>query len=430
MDHHGFQVEQRGSMINGKQLPGRGTPKAQGNQGRPATRYAAASSLPYGGALGVRHGYQREGNPAPCRLESDAGDNGFSVMNGAVSSWPTGMWAPASHRSSSLCPPMTSNIAATSPYPLYTQGTLDAQSSAILELLADMRLPPIHALTPREARGYPFEASWLGPIQEGVVIDPIVMTRGQSCIPLRIHTPRGDKPRPVLVFYHGGGFVLGSLDEYDPFCSCLAGGASCIVVSVDYRLAPEHRFPAATEDAYAALAWVAEHAAGLGGDPSRLAVAGDSAGANLAAVVAMLARDRNVPALCQQVLICPWVDVASFATESFRCFGDGLWSPRANLEWFRGHYLTHPEQAMLPTVSPLRIDDCGGLPPALVITAEFDVLRDQGEAYARRLEAAGVPVQATRYPGVLHDFAILPGIFDQAKSAIDGIVRALQSAFR
>lgn len=315
------------------------------------------------------------------------------------------------------------------PYPLYTRGTLDAQSSAILALLAASEWPPVHTLTPREARAYPFPESWVGTIQEGVAIDRILITNGESRIPLQVHTPAGDPPMPLLVFYHGGGFVLGSLAEYDPFCSRLAAGASCVVVSVDYRLAPEHPYPAARDDAYAALEWVAAHAMGLGGDPARLAVAGDSAGANLAAVVAMLARDRNGPMLRQQVLICPWVDLADFATESFHWFGAGLWAPRANLEWYRRHYLADPEQAFLSTVSPLRMNDCRHLPPALVQTAEFDVLRDQCEAFARRLKAAGVQVQATRYTGVLHDFAVLPGVFDQAQTAIDEIVRALQSAF-
>ncbi len=231
------------------------------------------------------------------------------------------------------------------------------------------------------------------------------------------------------MFFHGGGFVLGALDEFHPFCTFLASGASCIVISVGYRLAPEHKHPAAVEDAVTALQWIAANAKDIQGDPARIAVVGDSAGGNLAAVASIIARDRGFPTLAYQVLICPWVDASSFNTASYHYFGDGLWLSTANMIWYRNHYLQNQEQAKTYLVSPLIAEDLSGLPPTLIITAEFDVLRDEGEAYANRLRAAGVPVQCTRYNGMLHDFVTLPGVFPRAKDAIDEICTTLQTAF-
>lgn len=315
-------------------------------------------------------------------------------------------------------------------YPLYTQGTLDPQSEAILDQIAEANELPLSSMTPQQAREYPLEASWIGEPATGVRIENIRIPGPARRIPLRIYTPEGNQPCPILIFFFGGGFVVGTLDEFDPFCTFLATGASCVVVSVDYRLAPEHKHPAAVEDAVTAVNWVAAHAQELHGDPTRIAVAGDSAGGNLAAVVSILARDQGVPSLKYQALICPWVDSSSFETDSFRYFEDGLWLSKASMCWYRDHYLQNQEQAVDPLVSPLLMDDLSGLPPALVITAEFDVLRDQGEAYAHRLEEAGVAVQCTRYRGMLHDFAVLPGLFDRAKDAIDEICRALQRAYQ
>ncbi|UCE18515.1 MAG: alpha/beta hydrolase [Gemmatimonadota bacterium] len=223
---------------------------------------------------------------------------------------------------------------------------------------------------------------------------------------------------------------MGTLDEFDPFCTFLASGASCAVVSVDYRLAPEYKHPAAVEDAVTVVRWIFENAENIQGDPARIAIAGDSAGGNLAAVSSILARDQSFSSLIFQVLICPWLNLSSFATESYHYFGDGLWLSAANMKWYRNHYLQNKGQAMSPSVSPILADDLGGLPPAFVITAEFDVLRDEGEAYAHRLREKGIPVLCTRYEGMLHDFVILPGIFDRAQDAIDEICQALQVAFR
>jgi acetyl esterase len=202
-----------------------------------------------------------------------------------------------------------------------------------------------------------------------------------------------------------------------------------MVISVDYRLAPEHKYPAAVEDAWAAMQWIVAHAAELQGDPNRISIAGDSAGGNLATVVAKMAGDRGLPPLLFQMLICPALDWSNFETDSFRFFGNGLWASKVSMLWSRDHYLQNPIQALDPRVSPLLAKDQSGLPSTLMITAEFDVLRDQGEAYARHLEETGVSVTCKRYQGMLHDFVTLPGLFDQAWKAIDEICAALKSIF-
>lgn len=313
-------------------------------------------------------------------------------------------------------------------YPLYAEGKLDPQSEAILRQIANAKAKPLSELTPREARACFLEPSWLGTVSKGVALERLTIPRPSGGIPICVYTPAGDGPLPLLVFFHGGGFVQGALEEFHPFCTMLADGACCIVVSVGYRLAPEHKHPAAVDDAVGALRWIAANAGDLHGDAARLAVAGDSAGGNLAAVSALVARDDGFPSLTQQVLICPWVDVSSFDTPSYRWFGDGLWLSTASMAWYRDHYLQHRDSAKTYRASPLLAEDLSRLPPALVITAEFDVLRDEGEAYAQRLRAAGVAVRCTRYDGMLHDFVTLPGIFPRARVAIDEICASLRAA--
>jgi acetyl esterase len=287
-------------------------------------------------------------------------------------------------------------------------------------------------LTPEQARASFLDPSWLGEFDEGVRVEDRCVPKPEGAIPVRVYASGGPGPQPVLVLFHGGGFVLGALIEFDPFCSYLAKGASCLVVSVGYRLAPEFKHPAAVEDAWEALRWVALHAIELGGDPGRIAVIGDSAGANLATVVSILARDAGFPAISLQVLICPWVDlsVAAETSGSFRFFGEGPWLSAANIRWYRDHYLRSLEQGEHWLASPLRAADLRALPPALIVTAEFDVLADQGEAYARRLEEGGVTVTFSRYSGMLHDFAILPGKFTAGREAIQQIAEALGTSFR
>ena len=223
-------------------------------------------------------------------------------------------------------------------------------------------------------------------------------------IPLRIYTPSEvDETPPVAVMFHGGGWVIGDLDTADSQSRELCAGAGCIVVSVDYRLAPEHRFPAAAEDSFAATRWASENGAALGGDPARLAVVGDSAGGNLAAVVALMARDAGGPAISAQVLAYPVTDGSRFDTASYRDCAEGYMLTAEAMHWFWDHY-ADPEARTDPRASPLLADDLSGLPPALVMTAEYDPLRDEGEAYAKALEAAGNAVECIRFDGFLHGF--------------------------
>lgn len=312
-------------------------------------------------------------------------------------------------------------------YPTYEEGTLHPECEAILGQIAAGNFKPMHAMSPAEARKSFLLQEWLGQAEK----DVSVREMNAGLVPMRVYTSQGVGPMPVVVYFHGGGFVVGSLDEFEPFCTFLAAGAQCIVVSVGYRLAPEAPFPAAVEDAWAATRWVTSNAASLGADPTRIAVAGDSAGGNLAAVISMLARDQGSPKLVQQTLICPWVDLSSAAEteESFRHFGQGLWLSTDAIEWFRRHYVQDLDRCEDPSVSPLVAADLSGLPPALVILAEFDVLADQGCAYARRLRTAGVPVTETCYPGMLHDFVTLPGLFTPAWKAIGQITASLREAF-
>jgi acetyl esterase len=247
-------------------------------------------------------------------------------------------------------------------------------------------------------------------------------------LPVRIYRPAGDTPKPGIVYYHGGGWVIGGLDTHDGVCRALADAVDAVVVSVDYRLAPEHPFPAPVEDAIAGARWVSDHAADLGIDPTRLAVAGDSAGGNLAAVVAQAARDDGGPALCFQLLIYPVTDY-EFDSASMHDNAEGYFLTRDDMRWFYGHYLTDPEHGPHPRVSPMQASSCAGLVPACVITAEFDPLRDQGMAYAEKMRGDGVLVEAKVYDGMFHGFFSLVEWIDAGKVAFDDAVAALRAAF-
>jgi acetyl esterase len=248
-------------------------------------------------------------------------------------------------------------------------------------------------------------------------------------IPLRVYWPEENGVLPVVVYYHGGGWVIGDLDTSDSLCRLLANGASAVVVSVDYRLAPEHRFPAAVDDSYAALQWVSGSAASLNADPSRIAVGGSSAGGNLAAAVALMARDRGGPGLSYQVLIYPATNLFELNTESHRNFADGYGLTREHIEFFRDSYVPEARDRRNPYASPLLAESLEGLPPAIVITAGFDPLRDEGSAYAERLEAAGVPAVAVNYPSMIHGFVTMDRLFGEAQDAIDEAAAALARAF-
>lgn len=247
-------------------------------------------------------------------------------------------------------------------------------------------------------------------------------------IPVRVYSPAGSGKKPGLVYFHGGGFVLCDLDSHDATCRELSAGSDCVVVSVDYRLAPEAPFPAAPEDCYAATRWTAESAERLGIDADRLAVAGDSAGGNLAAVVALMARDRRGPAIVHQLLIYP-VTSSTLDTGSYETNGQGYFLSRDMMRWFWHHYLETESDGESPLASPLKAKDLAGLPAATVFTAEYDPLRDEGRAYAERLEQAGVATAYTNYPGVFHGFFAMTNEIPRARQAVDDACAALRNAF-
>jgi acetyl esterase len=306
---------------------------------------------------------------------------------------------------------------------------LDPEVRALLDLMEAQGGPPLESLPPQEARQAALEG--LKPVAgepEPVArVEDLLVPGEAGQIPVRVYTPQEPGPRPCLVYFHGGGWVVCDLDTHDTVCRALARRAGAVVVAVDYRLAPEHKFPAAVEDCYAATLWTAANAGRLGIDPRRIAVGGDSAGGNLAAVVSLKCRDEAGPALALQVLIYPVTDLQSFDTASYREFAEGYNLTRAEMEWFRAHYLARPEDGAHPYASPLLARDLRGLPPALVITAECDVLRDEGEAYAHRLQQAGVPVTLARYPGMIHPFFSMPGALSQARKALDQVASAVSS---
>jgi acetyl esterase len=258
-------------------------------------------------------------------------------------------------------------------------------------------------------------------------IEDRVILGAAGPIPIRIYTPAGDGPFPVLVYFHGGGWVLGSIETHDPICRALTRLVGCIVVSVDYRLAPEYPFPIPLEDCYAAVCWVARCSANINGDAQRLAVAGDSAGGNLAAAVALTARDRGTPPLAYQVLLYPVMDYA-FDTDSYREYGDGYFLTKDMMVWFWQHYLRDQADGFYPQAAPLRAQNLYGLPSTLLLTAEFDPLRDEGEAYAERLQAAGSQVEYRCYAGMIHGFLGLTSMLDTAARAMTETAATLRIA--
>jgi acetyl esterase len=303
-----------------------------------------------------------------------------------------------------------------------SRDALDPKVRELLDLKADA--PPIGVVPVETMReGTPAQMAEL--FQMGLVVTPVASVEDRFIpgpagdLPVRVYIPKGRGPFPIVIFFHGGGWVLGDLDTHDPFCPALCAGAGCVVVSVGYRLAPEHRFPAASDDALAATRWVAAHTAEIGGDPARIALAGDSAGGNLATVTTLRACDEGGPVLRGQLLICPVVGYHTPPTPSYVENAEGYGMTREAMVWFWEQYLADAAQATHPHAVPLVAPDLRGLPPALVITAEYDVLRNEGERYVERLRAAGVPARVSRYDGVHHRFAELIGILDQAAKARD-----------
>jgi acetyl esterase len=304
---------------------------------------------------------------------------------------------------------------------------LDPALKAVLDTMAAAGGPALDALPPVEARKV-FDNMPL-PRREIAVasVENRRVPGPAGEIPVRIYRPAASGVLPVLLYFHGGGWVIGSLDAYDATCRELCVGARCVVVSVDYRLAPENRYPAAPQDCHAATRWVAQNAASLGVDARRLAVGGDSAGGNLSAVVAQMARDQGGPAIRFQLLIYPVTD-ADFTRPSYAQNAEGYLLTTSAMRWFWGHYAPSEAQRREPYASPLRAADLSGLPPALVQTAEFDPLRDEGEAYAKRLQDAGVSTTLSRHDGLIHGFVSMGLIAPKAQAAIDEAVGALAKA--
>jgi acetyl esterase len=276
-------------------------------------------------------------------------------------------------------------------------------------LVIDEAFPAVETLTPAQAR-----AVLVGRRLPVTNLDDVANAEDRAIpgpgpdIPVRIYRPHGESDsRPAVVFCHGGGFVLCDLDSHDSFCRAMSRHTGTVVVSVDYRLAPEHRAPAAVQDAYAAFSWVVEHAPELGVDPSRTLIAGDSAGGNLAAVTALMCREQAGPMPVGQVLIYPVID-PSCSSDSYRAYASGYVNTRAAMQWYWQQYLdgaTPPSPEYL--VAPDRAGSLDGLPPAVVVTAGFDVLRDEGAVYAQRLRAAKIPVVHRDYPGLFHGFVTI-----------------------
>jgi acetyl esterase len=306
---------------------------------------------------------------------------------------------------------------------------LDPQAQGFLEQLAAAGAPPLHELSVDDARQVIVELFGAKENLEPVgKVEDRMIPGADGEISVRVYTPEGTGPFPVLVYYHGGGWVIGNLDAYDPTCRALTNAARCVVVSIEYRLAPEHKFPAAPEDCYAALQWVGANADGINGDPMRIAIGGDSAGGNLTAVVAQMSRDRGGVRPVYQLLVYPVTD-HGYDTPSYRENADDYLLTKDAMVWFWNHYLGSESDGNSPLASPLRADNLRDLPPALVITAEFDPLRDEGEAYAAKLRDAGVPVMLTRYDGMIHGFFSLGAVLDQGKNAMAEAAAGLRAAF-
>ncbi|HVE27944.1 MAG TPA: alpha/beta hydrolase [Sporichthya sp.] len=309
---------------------------------------------------------------------------------------------------------------------------LDPQIATVLAQAKAMGGKPVHQQTVAQARAALAMMCAMGGRSTASLSDVVNRTVPGPAgeIPVRIYTPTADGPFGVLVFFHGGGFVLGDLQTHDGVCRELAAGAGCVVVATHYRLAPEHQYPAAADDCEAVTRWVHENAASLNVDPARLAVGGESAGGNLAAVVAQRLRNSGGPALAGQLLVYPAARLTGEPQGSMLENAEGYFLEVKDMEWFLGAYLADPSHATLPDASPGFAEDLSGLPPALVITAEYDPIRDDGEWYGEALREAGVDVTISRYDGAIHGFWNFFGMLKVGRQAMDESIDWLRARLR
>ncbi len=307
---------------------------------------------------------------------------------------------------------------------------LDPQARAMLDAMAAMPRPDFTTLRAADYRAALAAMPGFACGDAIAAQQDLTIEGADGPLPARLYRPDDSAALPLVVYFHGGGFVVCGLDSHDNICRSLARRSGALVLSVDYRLAPEARFPAAAQDAVAAVRWAAAHAAQLGADPARIAVAGDSAGGNLAAVACQQLRGSAI-ALRHQLLLYPYLDCTDAATgsASYRACSEGYFLSAAELDWYRTQYLAHRADAADVRASPLHQRDLHGLPPATLITAEFDPLRDQGEAYGEALQCAGGKATVRRWPGQFHGFMSMQGVIDAASDALDAAAAALRQAW-
>ena len=308
---------------------------------------------------------------------------------------------------------------------------LEPITAAILAQMAEAEAPEFHEVSVAESRRLYTESASIPPTVEvysveDLTLEDLSIDAPVGGIPVRIYRP-SEAPAPVHVHFHGGGWVIGDLQTHDADCREICVTAGCIVISVDYRLAPEHPFPAGLNDCYAAICWASANTADLGARPGPVSIGGDSAGGNLAAAAALMARDHNGPEIALQLLLYP-VTEPSMSSASFNDNAEGYLLSKTMMAWFWDHYCPDIEQRNNPLASPLLAPDLSGLPPALVLTAEYDPLRDEGEAYANRMAEAGVAVEMRRYDGFIHGFFSLAAVIEAVRESVDLVGAALRKA--